>query len=88
MTQMDINFYYVDLFSSFMMNQTRSYEDLFFYPLVGVFPFSIYGLSSLSFQFSCSYENTIDGNLRWCHTYILDPTDPLFNEIGEALITQ
>ncbi|KAJ4711588.1 Alpha-N-acetylglucosaminidase [Melia azedarach] len=32
--------------------------------------------------------NTVDGNPRWCCTYLLDPTDPLFVEIGEAFIQQ
>ncbi|KAH7570634.1 hypothetical protein ACOSP7_018941 [Xanthoceras sorbifolium] len=32
--------------------------------------------------------NTVDGNRRWCCTYLLDPTDPLFIEIGEAFIRQ
>ncbi|KAJ0095775.1 hypothetical protein Patl1_17155 [Pistacia atlantica] len=30
--------------------------------------------------------NTVDGNPKWCCTYLLDPTDPLFIEIGEAFI--
>ncbi|KAL1346531.1 hypothetical protein HN51_020164 [Arachis hypogaea] len=30
--------------------------------------------------------NTVDGDPRWCCTYLLDPTDPLFVEIGEAFI--
>lgn len=32
--------------------------------------------------------NTVDRNPRWCCTYLLDPTDPLFVEIGEAFIKQ
>ncbi|KAK7323242.1 hypothetical protein VNO77_26707 [Canavalia gladiata] len=30
--------------------------------------------------------NTVDGDPRWCCTYLLDPSDPLFVEIGEAFI--
>ncbi|XP_051117380.1 alpha-N-acetylglucosaminidase [Andrographis paniculata] len=30
--------------------------------------------------------NTVDGNPKWCCTYLLDPSDPLFVEIGEAFI--
>ncbi|XP_044490579.1 alpha-N-acetylglucosaminidase isoform X2 [Mangifera indica] len=30
--------------------------------------------------------NTVDGNPKWCCTYLLDPTDPLFIKIGEAFI--
>ncbi|XP_024988126.1 alpha-N-acetylglucosaminidase [Cynara cardunculus var. scolymus] len=30
--------------------------------------------------------NTVDGNPRWCCTYLLDPSDPLFIQIGEAFI--
>ncbi|WOK96049.1 alpha-N-acetylglucosaminidase [Canna indica] len=32
--------------------------------------------------------NTVDGNPRWCCTYLLDPKDPLFVEVGEAFIKQ
>ena len=32
------------------------------------------------------YRNTVDGDPRWCCTYLLDPSDPLFVEIGEAFI--
>ncbi|XP_057978585.1 alpha-N-acetylglucosaminidase isoform X3 [Malania oleifera] len=32
--------------------------------------------------------NTVDGNPRWCCTYLLDPSDSLFVEIGEAFIKQ
>ncbi|KAJ7949216.1 Alpha-N-acetylglucosaminidase [Quillaja saponaria] len=32
--------------------------------------------------------NTVDGNLRWCCTFLLDPSDPLFVRIGEAFIRQ
>lgn len=28
----------------------------------------------------------MDGNPKWCCTYLLDPTDPLFIKIGEAFI--
>lgn len=31
-------------------------------------------------------RNTVDGDPRWCCTYLLDPSDPLFVEIGEAFI--
>ncbi|GLU00300.1 hypothetical protein SLE2022_176780 [Rubroshorea leprosula] len=30
--------------------------------------------------------NTVDGDPRWCCTYLLNPSDPLFIEIGEAFI--
>ncbi|GER27712.1 alpha-N-acetylglucosaminidase [Striga asiatica] len=30
--------------------------------------------------------NTVNGNPRWCCTYLLDPSDPLFVEIGVAFI--
>jgi alpha-N-acetylglucosaminidase len=30
----------------------------------------------------------VDGDPRWCCTYLLDPTDPLFVEIGKAFILQ
>ncbi|KAJ4763014.1 Alpha-N-acetylglucosaminidase [Rhynchospora pubera] len=30
--------------------------------------------------------NTVDGDTRWCCTYLLDPSDPLFIEIGKAFI--
>uniref|UniRef100_A0A1J3GKV9 Alpha-N-acetylglucosaminidase n=1 Tax=Noccaea caerulescens TaxID=107243 RepID=A0A1J3GKV9_NOCCA len=32
--------------------------------------------------------NTVDGDPRWCCTYLLNPSDPLFIEIGEAFIKQ
>ncbi|KAL6569960.1 hypothetical protein OROMI_014474 [Orobanche minor] len=32
--------------------------------------------------------NTVDGDQRWCCTYLLDPSDPLFIEIGEAFMKQ
>ncbi|KAL3632126.1 hypothetical protein CASFOL_025110 [Castilleja foliolosa] len=32
--------------------------------------------------------NTVDGDTRWCCTYLLDPSDSLFIEIGEAFIKQ
>ncbi|GAA0142030.1 hypothetical protein LIER_03027 [Lithospermum erythrorhizon] len=32
--------------------------------------------------------NTVDGDRRWCCTYLLDPSDPLFIKIGEAFIKQ
>ncbi|GFP92397.1 alpha-n-acetylglucosaminidase [Phtheirospermum japonicum] len=32
--------------------------------------------------------NTVNGDPRWCCTYLLDPSDPLFIEIGEAFIKQ
>ncbi|XP_075507071.1 alpha-N-acetylglucosaminidase [Primulina tabacum] len=32
--------------------------------------------------------NTVNGNPRWCCTYLLDPSDPLFVKIGEAFIKQ
>ncbi|CAH9108142.1 unnamed protein product [Cuscuta epithymum] len=30
--------------------------------------------------------NTVDGDPRWCCTFLLDPSDPLFIDIGEAFI--
>ncbi|KAK9283156.1 hypothetical protein L1049_011387 [Liquidambar formosana] len=30
--------------------------------------------------------NTVDGDPRWCCTYLLNPSDPLFVEIGKAFI--
>ncbi|GMI95740.1 CYCLOPS 1, N-ACETYL-GLUCOSAMINIDASE [Hibiscus trionum] len=30
--------------------------------------------------------NTVEGDPRWCCTYLLNPSDPLFVEIGEAFI--
>ncbi|CAN0917314.1 NAGLU [Linum grandiflorum] len=32
--------------------------------------------------------NTVNKNPRWCCTYLLDPSDPLFFEIGRAFIKQ
>lgn len=32
--------------------------------------------------------NTVNGDPRWCCTYLLDPSDPLFVEVGEAFIKQ
>ncbi|OMP10060.1 Alpha-N-acetylglucosaminidase [Corchorus olitorius] len=32
--------------------------------------------------------NTVDGDPRWCCTYLLNPSDPLFVEIGEEFIKQ
>ncbi|XP_052194227.1 alpha-N-acetylglucosaminidase [Diospyros lotus] len=32
--------------------------------------------------------NTVDGDTRWCCTFLLDPSDPLFIKIGEAFIKQ
>ncbi|XP_027106918.1 alpha-N-acetylglucosaminidase isoform X2 [Coffea arabica] len=32
--------------------------------------------------------NTVDADPRWCCTFLLDPSDPLFVEIGEAFIKQ
>ncbi|CAA2958177.1 alpha-N-acetylglucosaminidase isoform X1 [Olea europaea subsp. europaea] len=32
--------------------------------------------------------NTVDGDPRWCCTYLLNPSDPLFIKIGEAFIKQ
>ncbi|KAG2244230.1 hypothetical protein Bca52824_093940 [Brassica carinata] len=32
--------------------------------------------------------NTVDGDTRWCCTYLLNPSDPLFIKIGEAFIRQ
>jgi hypothetical protein len=43
----------------------------------------------LSWKLSaCMTRNTVDGDPRWCCTYLLDPTDPLFVEIGKAFILQ
>lgn len=32
--------------------------------------------------------NTVDGDPRWCCTFLLDPSDPLFIKIGEAFMKQ
>lgn len=32
--------------------------------------------------------NTVNGDPRWCCTFLLDPSDPLFVEVGEAFIKQ
>ncbi|CAM6109929.1 unnamed protein product [Calypogeia fissa] len=32
--------------------------------------------------------NTVDGDTRWCCTYLLDPTDPLFVELGKTFVEQ
>ncbi|KAL0910940.1 hypothetical protein M5K25_019037 [Dendrobium thyrsiflorum] len=32
--------------------------------------------------------NTVNGDPRWCCTYLLDPSDPLFIEVGRAFIKQ
>ncbi|KAK2994470.1 hypothetical protein RJ640_008838 [Escallonia rubra] len=32
--------------------------------------------------------NTVDGDPRWCCTFLLDPSDPLFIRIGEAYMRQ
>ncbi|WKA02337.1 hypothetical protein VitviT2T_020539 [Vitis vinifera] len=32
--------------------------------------------------------NTVDNNTRWCCTYLLDASDPLFIQIGKAFIRQ
>nr|CAD1823300.1 unnamed protein product [Ananas comosus var. bracteatus] len=32
--------------------------------------------------------NTVDGDPRWCCTYLLGPSDPLFVEVGKAFIKQ
>lgn len=32
--------------------------------------------------------NTVDGDPQFCCTYLLDPSDPLFEEIGESFIKQ
>ncbi|XP_006851078.2 alpha-N-acetylglucosaminidase isoform X3 [Amborella trichopoda] len=32
--------------------------------------------------------NTVNGDTRWCCTFLLDPSDPLFIEIGQAFIQQ
>lgn len=38
-------------------------------------------------SFSCLIiRNTVNGDPRWCCTYLLDPSDPLFVEIGTAFI--
>lgn len=35
-----------------------------------------------------NHRNTVTGDPRWCCTFLLDPSDPLFIEIGEAFIKQ
>lgn len=42
-----------------------------------------------SFTIAISFfRNTVDGNPQWCCTYLLDPKDPLFVDVGEAFIKQ
>ncbi|XP_048495313.1 alpha-N-acetylglucosaminidase isoform X2 [Beta vulgaris subsp. vulgaris] len=33
-------------------------------------------------------RNTVSGDSRWCCTFLLDPSDPLFVKLGEAFIKQ
>jgi hypothetical protein len=33
-------------------------------------------------------RNTVDGDKRYCCTFLLDPNDPLFVDIGKAFILQ
>lgn len=40
------------------------------------------------FVFHFFLRNTVDGDSRWCCTYLLNPSDPLFIDIGEAFIKQ
>ncbi|KAG6472062.1 hypothetical protein ZIOFF_069517 [Zingiber officinale] len=43
----------------------------------------------LGFTIAISFfRNTVDGNPQWCCTYLLDPKDPLFVDVGEAFIKQ
>ncbi|XP_042443918.1 alpha-N-acetylglucosaminidase-like [Zingiber officinale] len=42
----------------------------------------------LSLTITPPTRNTVDGNPQWCCTYLLDPKDPLFVDVGEAFIKQ
>uniref|UniRef100_A0A0E0D0R9 Alpha-N-acetylglucosaminidase n=1 Tax=Oryza meridionalis TaxID=40149 RepID=A0A0E0D0R9_9ORYZ len=39
-------------------------------------------------SFSGNVPNTVDGDPRWCCTYLLDPSDALFIDVGQAFIRQ
>lgn len=41
----------------------------------------------LRFSVSC-HRGSVDANRRWCCTYLLDPSDPLFVALGEAFVRQ
>lgn len=34
------------------------------------------------------FRNTVDANPKWCCTYLLDPSDSLFIDMGQAFIRQ
>jgi hypothetical protein len=34
------------------------------------------------------FRNTVDANPKWCCTYLLDPSDSLFIDVGQAFIRQ
>lgn len=58
---------------------------MFLYPWserLGIFNTIQLSLSSTFFRF------TVRSDPRWCCTYLLDATDPLFIDIGRAFITQ
>lgn len=40
----------------------------------------------LRISFLVLIRNTVNGDPRWCCTYLLDPSDPLFIELGAAFI--
>ena len=40
----------------------------------------------LRILFLVHVRNTVNGDPRWCCTYLLDPSDPLFVELGAAFI--
>lgn len=41
----------------------------------------------MDFSLNC-FRFTVDSDPRWCCTYLLDATDPLFIEIGKSFIEQ
>lgn len=43
------------------------------------------------FDFPCDifyFRNTVNANPKWCCTYLLDPSDSLFIDVGQAFIKQ
>ena len=44
--------------------------------------------SSAKNSFLVLIRNTVNGDPRWCCTYLLNPSDPLFVELGAAFIKQ
>lgn len=44
--------------------------------------------SGIYSQLIIGFRFTVNSDTRWCCTYLLDATDPLFIEIGKAFIEQ